>query len=380
MPDIAEDVLGATAQFPVAVLKERAVAHNVATMAAYCVAYDALLAPHAKTTMAPALCERQLAAGAWGMTVATWAQAAVLWDAGVRRLIFANPLVGDGEIAWVAERANAGELLSFADDVETVRALSRRVPAGADLPVLVEIGYAGGRAGCRTTAQAVAVAHAIVEAPGLRLVGVAGFEGLLAACDDSESVARVSAYLRAIADAARALPVAPLISAGGSAFFDLVVDQLGPVARELGGQLVLRSGCYITHDHGLYARIGPSGRRAPMAAFAPALEVWGQVLSRPEEGRVIVGVGKRNVAFDTDPPEVVAWRRGDGDVRPGSHARTVALNDQHAHLEVDHSCPLRPGDLVGFGISHPCAAFDRWRSLVLVDDAYLRLGEIATWF
>ena len=45
-------------------------------------------------------------------------------------------------------------------------------------------------------------------------------------------------------------------------------------------------------------------------------------------------------------------------------------NDQHAYLRVPPDDPLAVGDLVGCGISHPCTAFDKWRLIPVVDDAY----------
>ncbi|ADB49101.1 alanine racemase [Conexibacter woesei] len=384
------DVLGGAFRYPLALLKDAAIDRNVAAMAAYCTAQDVLLAPHAKTTMAPALCRRQLDAGAWGLTVATWAQAQTMWEAGFHRLVLANPLVGAGEIAWAATSAGDGEIVSFADDVDAVRRLDAGVAAaapGACLPVLVEVGYAGGRCGVRSVAAAVELASEIAALPHLELAGVAGFEGLLAAGAEPSELARVAGYLAAIAEAAEAIAARglfgarpPLLSAGGSSFFDLAVDALAPTARALGGRVLLRSGCYVTHDHGIYARTGPSGGRAPIAPFEPALEVWGLVLSRPEPGRAIAGVGKRDVAFDMGLPQPVAWRRGDGPVQAAPDVTTDALNDQHAHLVLAADADLRPGDLIGFGISHPCAAFDRWRSLALVDERYRLRGEIATSF
>ena len=44
-----------------------------------------------------------------------------------------------------------------------------------------------------------------------------------------------------------------LVSAGGSAIFDLVAPLLKPaLSKPVRG--VLRSGCYVTHDHGSYKR------------------------------------------------------------------------------------------------------------------------------
>ena len=38
------------------------------------------------------------------------------------------------------------------------------------------------------------------------------------------------------------------------------------------------------------------------------------------------------------------------------------------------------GDLVGFGISHPCTAFDKWRVIPVVDDELRVTGAVRTFF
>src|SRR5699024_7001283 len=106
------------------------------------------------------------------------------------------------------------------------------------------------RTGCRSVTEAEQVARAAAAVPGVEVAGVAGFEGML------PSVADVEAFLTTIAQAAaRIAPLCPypvLLSAGGSSYFDVVVELLGPVARTHGGRLVLRSGAVVTHDHGTY--------------------------------------------------------------------------------------------------------------------------------
>jgi D-serine deaminase-like pyridoxal phosphate-dependent protein len=42
--------------------------------------------------------------------------------------------------------------------------------------------------------------------------------------------------------------------------------------------------------------------------------------------------------------------------------------DQHAYLPVPESASLPPGDVVCFGISHPCTTFDNRRMMPVTDD------------
>src|SRR5690606_15641934 len=100
--------------YPLALLKESALAHNSRWMAAFLRHFDACLAPHGKTTMSPALHRRQLADGAWGITAATAQQAAVMVAFGVTRILVANQLAGRAARRW------AFELLAERPDVELI--------------------------------------------------------------------------------------------------------------------------------------------------------------------------------------------------------------------------------------------------------------------
>jgi len=64
---------------------------------------------------------------------------------------------------------------------------------------------------------------------------------------------------------------------------------------------------------------------------------------------------------------------------PADH-RVVRLDDQHAYLDIPADSPLQPGDMVAFGVSHPCTTFDKWQALYLVDDGLRVTGAIRTFF
>jgi D-serine dehydratase len=374
---------------PLLVLRESALAHNLELMRRWCGERGLSLAPHGKTSMAPQLIRRQLDAGAWGMTAATVQQVAVMRAAGARRVILANEVVGGAEIAWLErERAAGAEVYALVDSVESVRLLDEGVasaagrhdPAAAALPVLVELG--GTRAGCRTEELALAVAGAVERSETLVLAGVEGFEGTLGADREPATVAAVDAFterLRRLVvtlDARGAFGDLPeiLATAGGSALFDRVAERLRfdgpPLSRPV--RVVLRSGCYLTHDDGLYARVSPLPLR-------PALELWARVLSCPEPGLAIAGFGKRDAPYDLALPVVREVRR-DGAARRAVTGLTVtALNDQHAFVR-DEQSALRVGDVLVCGISHPCTAFDKWSLIPVLDDDDVVIDAVRTLF
>jgi D-serine dehydratase len=175
----------------------------------------------------------------------------------------------------------------------------------------------------------------------------------------------------------------PIVTAGGSVWFDRVVQRLHPAAQAAGARLVLRSGCYLFHDHGMYAASSPATARVPGApVFRPALSVWARVLSRPEPGLLLVDAGRRDLSHDAGlPVPLSAHRPGGSDVDlVAAGAETRALSDQHAFVHVPASVDVAAGDLVRLGISHPCTTLDRWPMLLLVDPTWAVVGAVRTQF
>ena len=361
--------------YPVLTARESALENNLAAMAAYCARAGVALAPHGKTAMSPELAARQLAHGAWGITVASIGQLQTYRTFGFGRLLLANELTDTAGIAWLAAELAADpgfEAYCYVDSPDGVAILDRVLrqhPAGRPLPVLVEIGHGSGRTGCRTDEQALAVAKAARATGTLTVAGVAGYEGTISAGE--RAVAAFCRRLRALADALgeEAEAVGPrIVTAGGSAYFDVVARELtahgtAPV------QVILRSGAYLTYDHGFYGAVSPAGRGAAGAPeLRPALELWAQVVSRPEPDLALLGAGRRDVGFDKGLPVPLRVVPGSGSAASTAGWSVTELNDQHAYLRLDAGAALGPGDLVVLGISHPCTTLDRWRVLPVLDD------------
>ena len=396
--EIAElhlDLLAGDLMMPVALLREAALRHNITAMQAFADRQGARLCPHGKTSMSPELFRMQLEAGAWGLTAATAHHVRIYRRLGISRILLGNSLVGRADIDFVVGELGADpdfDFYALVDSPESVDGLAAAAQlAGLRRPVqlLIECGVEGGRAGVRTSEAAVALARRIGGAgPALSLRGVETFEGIHQTRSDARAEASdmIDRTLIAAHDIASeglfdaSGPV--LLSAGGSAFLDLCATKL---PAELGGlpvERVIRPGCYVSHDHGLYAHLtAPAGQRqAGLPVLEAALEVWGVVLSTPEPGLAIVGVGKRDAAHDVEPP-IPLWRHRPGRAAPErlAEAKVGSLWDQHLGLEAPPGL-LAVGDLVGFGISHPCATFDRWTALLLVDEEYRITGAVTTLF
>ncbi|WP_433475722.1 alanine racemase [Spirillospora sp. CA-142024] len=369
-------LFGGPFTWPVMVARRSALEHNVAALAAFCGEHGLAFAPHGKTSMAPSLFQAQLDAGAWGITAATANQVLAYRTFGVPRILLANELLDPTALRWLGGEIDRGmEFLLYADSPEGVAAISA---AAGERPfrVLVELGHRDGRTGCRTVEELAGVARAVAAAPGTELAGVAGYEGGL------PDVASAAAYLQALRDATTELspllPRAVVVTAGGSAYFDQVAERLA--GDWLPGHdltVILRSGAYVSHDDGLYTRKTPFNR-VPGSLDA-ALEIWAQVTSVPEPGLAIVGMGKREAPYDAGLPVPLRLRRTDGTILPADGMRVTDTNDHHAYVAFGDPSP-RPGDLICFGISHPCTAFDKWQVIPVVDDDHTVTDLIRTYF
>ncbi|MEU9125785.1 alanine racemase [Streptomyces sp. NPDC048506] len=350
-----------------------ALEHNVDLMAEWCRARHLELCPHIKTTMTRPVVERQLAAGAWGVTVATARQADIALSWGVRRILIANQVVHPADLALLRQRLDTTpdlELFCLVDSPAGLR-YAGAIMAGADNPLrmLVDVGVPGGRTGVRGAAEAYELGAAVAQAAdGLKLTGVAGYEGVRPNHRDAATLAAVDAHCRTTADAfASLVPLfqtpRPVFSMGGSAFPDRVADAAADLARrcaDLPLVPVLRSGCYVTHDHGTYAQV------SPLPGLRPALTVRAAVLSTPEPGTAVVGAGKRELPYDAGLPVLLAAYAENGTPRPVARGTAAQIYDHH--LVLADTAGLAVGDTVDLGISHPCAAFDRWPDIAVTDE------------
>lgn len=370
-------------QTPLLTLDRDALDFNARLLAAWCEERGILLAPHGKTTMSPELWARQMDLGAWGITLANAAQLRVARHFGFTRLMLANSLTDPQAIRWAADQAADGSrIVSWVDSVDTVALLDRELTGHGTLDVIVERGGHGGRTGARTHQEALAIARAVHDSPQLRLVGVGGYEGALAHTADDAGLAAVRGYLADVVALHEALLAEGLYdadeliaTAGGSAYFDDVVDVLGPV-RTSGGDgaphvdVVIRSGAYIVHDDGFYRGISPFSRQDPDGpqSFRSAMHGWVRVVSQPEPGLAILEGGKRDLPFDEGlpVPQVLSAGLGEEGV-PLAGAEITAVNDQHAFLRFPEDLDIRPGQVIRLGLSHPCTALDKWTLIPVLD-------------
>ncbi|MDE2224327.1 MAG: amino acid deaminase [Xanthomonadaceae bacterium] len=374
---------------PAAVIFERALAHNIAWMQRFADDHGAKLAPHGKTTMTPALFHRQMDAGAWGITLATATQCAAAFEHGATRLLMANQLVGTPNMSIVAGLIERGaEYCCLIDSTANVQALNgyfgqRRLT----VQVLIELGVPGGRCGVRNDSELQTLVDAIAASPALTLYGIEGYEGLIGgtqAVDDIRDYGkRLVQTVRSLRDSGSFADRKPIITAAGSQWFDLIAEAFDHPDLRDHCTPVLRSGCYVVHDHRSYRdAMAEVKERHPEldGELEPALAVFAHVQSLPEPGLAVVAMGKRDISVDPDLPIPLQLHRPGEPARPLTGCSVRKVMDQHAMMVMPEHADIRIGDVVSFGASHPCLTFDKWRQVLLVDDDLRVLEVMPTFF
>lgn len=340
-----------------------AVDHNIAAVTSWCRRNGVELAPHIKTTMSKSIVDRQRAAGARTVTVATIGQAGIALGWGCRSVLVANEIVDPVELdavkRWREQDPNL-ELVCFVDSEAAVRLAGRTFAGtGLALDVVVEVGTPGGRAGARTLDEAVKVAKAARNTSGVRLIGVGGYEGVSPNVRTLDVLEVVDAQCRLASDVfGQCLELletsTPVFTMGGSAFPDRVVNHLPLRSAIPMARFLVRPGCYVTHDHGIYAQV------SPFADLRPAVTVEALVISVPEAGLAVIGAGKRDLPYDAGVPVPLSAQSGDEAPRDLGNSSAGALFDHHTVLRTSRHVDV--SDVLRLGISHPCSAFDRWPS------------------
>ena len=374
---------------PVLALSAERLEHNLRLMETYATRHGLAFAPHGKTSMAPQLFHRQLAHGAWGITLAVPHQVRVAREFGIDRIFLANELVDPAALKWISSELDADDDFRFICYVDSVRGVELMDAAlrGAARPLDVVVELAAGegaRTGVRTEAECAAVADAVSAVETLRLVGVAGYEGEVPQADPE----RVHAWLRRLTALAVEFDKGGrfqgvdeiVVSAGGSAWFDAVADVFAELPElSLPALKLLRSGAYVSHDDVHYRKLTPFTRVPEEGALEPAFRLWAQIVSRPSPEQAFANAGKRDAAYDLDLPVAQVVRR-DGTERPATGVEITGLSDQHAWLRTTPEADLEVGDWIGMGLSHPCTSFDKWQLIPVAEADGTVVDYVRTFF
>jgi D-serine deaminase-like pyridoxal phosphate-dependent protein len=268
---------------PALMLDLAAARRNIDKMAERLRTMTAELRPHIKVHKSPQLARMQLDAGAIGLSVATVWEAIVMARAGASSLFVVNTVAGRDKLAALAALAHEAEVMIAVDDPVNAQEIARAATdAGVNIGILIEVDTGMDRAGVDSTEDALVMAARVAELPGVRLMGVTGYEGHCSLTPEHDlrhqRQQAAMGFLVETAEAIRSqgLP-APIVSAGGTATWDWTAT--------FPGVTEIQAGSYTVMDNFHGAMVGD---------FENALTVLATVISRRPE-RVIVDAGNKSM-------------------------------------------------------------------------------------
>ncbi len=288
------------------------------------------LRPHCKTHKMPAVTKLELAMGITKHKCATFAEAEMLANCGVKDVFLAYNLVGPN-IARAAKFLRKYPDVRFAvtaDDALMIAELSDVMTAArTTIHVVLDLDSGLHRTGVNPGPRAADLYQQIIDAPGLEPAGFHLYDGH----NHQTNLEERTVAVRACWDAAaklrddfegRGWPV-PAIVCGGTGSFP-VFAQLNDPAIELA------PGTCVFHDFGY-------GTTFPDMEFKPAVLLLTRVISRPTPDRLTCDLGNKAVA--SDPPK---GQRVNFPDLPA--AEQVLHNEEHLVLQTPLAEKFKPGD------------------------------------
>ena len=311
---------------------------NIARLAAYLRNAGVSWRPHTKGQKVPALAHKEIAAGAIGVTCAKLGEAEVMAASGIRDILIANQVVGPAKAARLAGLLAHADPIVALDSLENAEELGAAVTRrGRRLRVLVEVNVGMNRAGVEPGRAAVLLSEKVSQLPGLRYVGLMGWEGHCGSIADAEQRRRaIETAVGGLVESAElcrqaGLPV-EIVSCGGTSTFLVTAGIPGVTEVQAGGGIfgdVLYQSRGVDHPFGL--------------------TVLTTVTSRPTPTRIIVDAGRKAMSVDVAMP------------RPKDLAgvQSVSLSAEHGRIELAvPTDAIHVGDklewIVGYGDTTVC--------------------------
>lgn len=322
---------------PFLAIDETAMVRNITRLQAECDAAGTALRPHIKTHKSAEIAQRQLDAGAVGVTCATLSEAVALGEAGCATDVYVStPVFLDRAKLALLERAVRlhPQLTLTVDGSAVAESVVTRAPS--EVGVMVEVDC-----GLRRTGVPPAEVANLVEVVGERLRGFATHGGHGYRPGGAEAAGQDERTALAAARTALGRPVS-VLSAGST---PTATHALGPPVTEL------RPGTYVFGDH----------QQAVLGACRPenlAAVVVSTVIHASDD-RFIIDAGAKALSKDR-----AEWLESYGHIVGHGGAVIDRLNDNHGMVEGRGHVAV--GDRVMVVPNHICPVVDLFEEMALV--------------
>jgi len=275
--------------------------------------------PHVKVHKSPYLAQKQIAAGAKGITCAKVTEAEVMAESGIDDILIANQIVSTQKLTRLANLSKRCRIAVLVDNLANAKEMSKIVStAGSNVDVLIEVNLSSSlegvldRCGVTSAEATIRLAHEISQLESLNFNGLMGYEGALRKFTDHDSrkaaVDRALGFLVGIKDQVEDSGIdVHVVSSGGTMSYNL--------ASQVPGVTEIQAGGYVFMDTG-YQKAGID--------FDFALTLLASVVSRPKQDKAIVDVGFKAVSAEHGMPLI----------RDMPDLECIGLNAEHGHLRL----------------------------------------------
>ncbi len=231
---------------PAALIDVDRLSRNIALLQARADSLGVRLRPHVKTTKCVQVVQRQVQAGAEGITVSTLREAEHFFQAGIADILYAVGVAPDKLPTVLDLRARGCRLQVLTDNPHTAQAIVQAGRAAREaLEVWIELDVDGHRGGLAPDSDALVTVGRILHEGGMRVCGVLAHAGSSYGLDTPAALQRVAEQERhGAVQAAERLRAAgvpcPEVSVGST--------PTALAASHLTGVTELRAGVYAFFD------------------------------------------------------------------------------------------------------------------------------------
>jgi D-serine deaminase-like pyridoxal phosphate-dependent protein len=294
--------------------------------------------PHIKTHKIPAIAQKQIAAGAAGITCQKLGEAEIMARAGLQNIFLPYNLIGPAKLTRLMQLAQKIQISVTADSAFVVDGLAQAaLQDNVNLPVLVEFDTGLGRCGVQTPPQAAELARRIEQQSHLV------FDGLMTYPVNEHTDSFVQ-QTRTILEKDHIL--VRRVSVGGTP--QMWQAHKHPAVTEY------RAGMYVYGDR--YTL-----KSGAMKLDDVAFSVITTVVSRPTVDRGIIDGGSKTFSSD------LMGLDGYGLILEYPQARIYQLSEEHGYVDFS-SCPEKPaiGDRLTVIPNHCCSVTNLFSEVVAV--------------
>ncbi|MCK4400945.1 DSD1 family PLP-dependent enzyme [bacterium] len=309
----------------------------------------ARLRPHIKTHKSPLLAQKQIAAGAVGITCAKLSEAEVMAEAGVDNILIANQIAGQQKIERLMRLAEKYDIVTIVDNEQNIDALASAARLrGIELKLLVEVDVGLHRCGVNSGKEALTLTRSIEKTKGVKFMGLQGFEGhLLNIKNREERIRRTRHDMHLLVETRTTIEKdgieVQIVSGGGTGTYN--------ISAEIPGIDEVQAGTYLLMD---------TNYRKVFSDFDCALTLLVTVISRPHPQRIVTDGGLKALSNDEgavpEPKDI-------------PDVRSLELHEENGIIELGQpSDKPETGDKIEIIVGHCCTTVNLHERFYAVRD------------